>query len=76
MGDIGTILELVRRVYPDVVCEQLQVVHPGADDEGLWFFTRPGISNEVQIESPPGTCPFARAMNVDATGGRPRTFKS
>jgi len=57
-GDVDRIIELVRRVYSDVTCEQLRVVHPGADDDGLWFFTRPGVSNEVQIESSSGRCPF------------------
>jgi hypothetical protein len=58
MGEVDRILDLVRSVYPDVVCQQLQVVHPRADDDGLWFFTRPGVSNEVQVESSSGTCPF------------------
>jgi hypothetical protein len=57
-GDVDRILELVRMAYPDVLCQQLQVVHPGVDDDGLWFFTRPGSSNEVQIESSSGKCPF------------------
>ena len=37
---------------------QLEVSHPGADDDGLWFFTWPGSNFEVQIESPNGMCPF------------------
>lgn len=32
--------------------------HPRTDDDGLWFFRRPGVSNEVQIESPNRMCPF------------------
>jgi hypothetical protein len=37
---------------------QLQVTHPGADDDGLWFIKVPGRTEEVQIESSSGTCPF------------------
>jgi len=48
-GDVERILQLVRDMYPDVICQRLPVVHPGADDDGLWFFTRPDASNEVQI---------------------------
>jgi hypothetical protein len=58
MGDVDRVLELVQATYPDVRCQQLQVRHPGGDDDSLWFFTRPGSSNEVQIESPNGRCPF------------------
>jgi|KBSMisStandDraft_5_1062788.scaffolds.fasta_scaffold732440_1 hypothetical protein len=57
-GDVERILQLVRDMYPDVICQRLPVVHPGADDDGLWFFTRPDASNEVQIASPSGRCPF------------------
>ena len=38
--------------------EQLQVRHPGADDEGLWFFTHPDGRGEVQVESSTGAAPF------------------
>jgi hypothetical protein len=58
VSDVDRILEIVRAVYPDVRCRQLEASHPGADDHGLWFFTRPGISNEVQIESSTARCPF------------------
>jgi hypothetical protein len=62
-GEVDRILELVRCTYPDAICEQLQVVHPGIDDDGLWFFTRAGASNEVQIESSSGKCPFVIEHN-------------
>ena len=58
MGVVNAILRIVRAAYPDVACEQLQVAHPGADDDGLWFITRPGVANEVQIESSTQGCPF------------------
>jgi hypothetical protein len=56
------------------MCQQLRVRHPGADDDGLWFFTRPGSSNEVQIESPNGRCPFLiehRKSDERRTGDTP-----
>jgi len=78
-GDIDRILELVRRVHADVLCQQLPVVHPGADDDGLWFFTRPGIANEVQIESSSGRCPFLiehRKSDERRTGTTPEDVAS
>ncbi len=29
-----------------------------ADDDGLWFFSLPGIAKDIQLESPFGVCPF------------------
>jgi hypothetical protein len=52
--------EIVRRVQerlPDVRWEQLVVTHLSGDD-GLWFFWRPELPGEVQIESSLGACPF------------------
>src|SRR5437899_9457034 len=56
--DIDQIIELLRREVPDVDINQLQVSHPGADDDGLWFVRVPGRKEEVQIESSSGDCPF------------------
>ena len=42
----------------------MQVSHPGADDEGLWFIKVAGRAGEVQIESSSGTCPFV----IESTG--------
>lgn len=55
MRDINRIIEIVE-AWPEVDVQQLQVVHPGADDDGLWFFTHGPF--EVQIESSTGMCPF------------------
>lgn len=38
--------------------QQLRVSHPGADDDGLWYFGQPASEFQVQIESPDGMCPF------------------
>jgi len=58
MRDVDRIIELVRNVCPSVEVKQLQVVHPGADDDGLWYFDQPESEFQVQIESPKGMCPF------------------
>jgi hypothetical protein len=56
--DIDLIIEGVRRRLPDVEVEQLQVKYPGVDDDGLWYFSVPGIRKHIQIESSYGVCPF------------------
>jgi hypothetical protein len=59
MRDVEKIIEKVRELYPAVEVNQLKVLlHPGADDDGLWFFRQPGSPFDVQIESTKGTCPF------------------
>ena len=68
MRDIDTIIEALTSAHPTLVVEQLKVLHPGADDDGLWFFRHPSSPNEVQLESPDGTCPFL--FETDAHGGR------
>jgi hypothetical protein len=63
--DLQRIVEGVVGELPDVEWEQLQVSHP-ADDDGLWFFWRPGQrNNDVQIESSSGACPFLIETNRD-----------
>jgi hypothetical protein len=56
--DIDHIIERLTAEMPGVQIRQLQVSHPGVDDDGLWFITLPGRSPEVQIESSHGSCPF------------------
>lgn len=58
MGDIDKVIERTKRALPDVRWEQLKVSHPGADDDGIWFFSLPGLDGNVQAESSTGTCPF------------------
>jgi hypothetical protein len=48
----------LRLAHPDVSSAQLAVMHPGADDDGLWFFRHSATDVEVQLESSTGTCPF------------------
>jgi hypothetical protein len=56
--DIDQIIELLRREIPGVQIRQLEVTHPVADNDGLWFIKVPGRTEEVQIESSSGACPF------------------
>jgi hypothetical protein len=56
--DIDAIIDALRRAHPEIACEQLRVLHPGADDDGLWFFTHPLGVGEVQLESTTGQFPF------------------
>jgi hypothetical protein len=68
MLDVERIIERVREICPAVTIHQLKVLHPGADDDGLWFFSKPESSFEVQIESASGMCPFL--IETDESGTR------
>ena len=56
--DIETITAHLRVRFPRIQVQQLIVAHPGADDDGIWFFSHPGLPFEVQLESASGTFPF------------------
>jgi hypothetical protein len=56
--DIDTLIQSMTAIYPTVRVRQLEVSHPGADDDGLWFFQDPNSETEVQVESSMGMCPF------------------
>jgi hypothetical protein len=56
--DVDQIVQSIMKSCPTVKVRQLKVSHPGADDDGIWFFGQPGSEFEVQIESPKGMCPF------------------
>ena len=45
--DIDQIIERLKTEIPSVQVTQLQVTHPGADDDGLWFIRLPGKAEEV-----------------------------
>jgi hypothetical protein len=68
MRDVDRIIQLVRGVCPTVGVRQLRVSHPGADDDGLWYFGQPASEFQVQIESPNGMCPFL--VETDKTDDR------
>jgi hypothetical protein len=56
--DIDALVKAVRSAIPQVEVVQLQVSHPGADDDGLWWFRLPGVARDIQIESSPYDSPF------------------
>jgi hypothetical protein len=56
--DIDHIIERLKAQLAGVQVAQLQVTHPEADDDGVWFIKIPGRDGEVQIESSNGSCPF------------------
>jgi len=62
--DIDLIIERLQIAHPQVQVEQLRVTHP-ADDDGIWFFTRPDFPFTVQLESSYGVCPFSMDTNED-----------
>ncbi|HZK82971.1 MAG TPA: hypothetical protein VFC46_17945 [Humisphaera sp.] len=55
--DIDQITASVRQSLPDVQIDQWIKLSP-TDDDGLWYFRRPGANGEIQLESSSGNCPF------------------
>jgi hypothetical protein len=47
MRDIDQIIQLMMNRFPAAKIQQLKVLHPGADDDGLWFFKQPASEFEV-----------------------------
>ena len=58
MRDIDVIIAKLNLAHPDISAAQFTVLHPGADDDGLWFFRHSATDVEVQLGSSTGTCPF------------------
>ena len=56
--DIDQIIERLRVGIPGIQVTQLQVAHSGADDADLWYIRIPNRTEEVQVESLRGSCPF------------------
>ncbi|PHS10128.1 MAG: hypothetical protein COA78_11530 [Blastopirellula sp.] len=57
MNDIDTIIYQLGIKHPQWVVTQLNVTHE-ADDNGLWFITKPDSDAEIQLESSSGNFPF------------------
>jgi hypothetical protein len=57
MRDIDQIVASVQQQIPEVIVSQLQKKFVG-DDDGIWWFILPGVSQDIQLESPSGSCPF------------------
>lgn len=58
MRGIDAIIGQLRLAHPEISADQLAVVHPGADDDGLWFFRRPANDVELYLESGTGNFLF------------------
>ena len=56
--EIDRVIAKLRDAHPGIAVEQLAVRHPGADDDGVWFFRHPPDGSEVQLESSTGAVPF------------------
>lgn len=56
--DIDRIIDLLGKHIPGVEIKQLEVAHPGVDDDGLWYIKIPGRAETIQIESSSGSFPF------------------
>jgi hypothetical protein len=57
-AEVQQVIARIRLAYHDVKWTRLSVTHPGADDDGIWFFWLPNRPGGVQIESSFGVCPF------------------
>jgi len=68
MRDIDRIIARLSAELPGIRIQQLEVLYPGADDDGLWFMRLPGRKGEVQVESSSGSCPFL--IEADCTDER------
>ena len=58
MRDIDAIIGELQASYPGITAEQLGALHPGADDDGLWFFRYSESDIEIQLESSSGNAPL------------------
>lgn len=58
MRDIDLVIAEVERHDSNIRSTQLQVKHPGYDDDGIWYFWIPELPGEVAVESSDGMLPF------------------
>jgi hypothetical protein len=57
MRDIDQIVANAQQQIPEVIVSQLQKKFV-SDDDGIWWFTLPGVRQNIQLESSSGNCPF------------------
>lgn len=55
--DIDRIIAAAKQQMPEVRVWQWPKKHPG-DDDGIWWFSLPGMPQDIQVESASGNCPF------------------
>ena len=65
--DIDIIIEKVRERMPAVAVRQHEVTHP-ADDDGIWWFSLPGVNRDVHVESSYANCPFVIETDEQSSG--------
>lgn len=64
--DIDRIIETAGQQVPDLEVRQYSSIWPGNDD-GVWFFSLPGLGKDIQLESPYGGCPFLVETNEQSS---------
>jgi hypothetical protein len=65
--DIDEIIEAVTRELPNVKVSQYRPPLP-ADDDGIWWFSLPGVVKNVHVESSYGACPFVIETDEQSSG--------
>ena len=55
--DIDIIIKEARERLPALMVRQHEDAHSSGDD-GIWWFSLPGVKRDVHIESSSATCPF------------------
>jgi hypothetical protein len=62
--DIDRIISQVKALLPESkVVQEPAHGHPAYYDNGIWYFSWPGASSDVQLESTSGECPFLVETN-------------
>jgi hypothetical protein len=67
MRDIDTVIEMVRGQLPMLAVRQHEVAR-SSDDDGVWWFSLPGVKRDVHIESSSATCPFIIETDEQSSG--------
>lgn len=58
-GALDDVLDEVRRLVPGLVVERIQVIHPGSDDDNVFFLGVGPDFDLVQVDTgPDGGVPF------------------
>src|SRR5258706_9294182 len=65
--DIQEVTKQIKLLLPHVVVKQLTVTHD-TDDDGIWWFSLPGVDHDIQIESSSGACPFLIETDEQSSG--------
>jgi hypothetical protein len=65
--DIDIIIEHAREQLPAVIVRQHDAMN-SSDDEGIWWFSMPGVKRDVHVESSSATCPFVIETDEQSSG--------